>query len=1401
MGIGWDGGYMAHPDERHIYDVTANRLQWSGPSSALLDAENSSMNPRRSDGAGGHLSYSYGTLLVYGLKGISSAVGVVAGERYAEFGGLYRIGRPLAALADLLTIVCVYLLGARLFSGRAGLLAAALSAATVLQVQYSHFYVAEPIMTLFLTAALLQVVRASQDRNGRAVLYAGVLLGLAVATKPSAAAFVLAAVLLLFIGGYVSLPATGAAGWRKSQRRLFRAGRLAIVAGAVSVATWAVVEPYAVLDTRTYIENVLAESRIQRGITDMPFTRQYIGTVPGWYHLSEYVRWGVGLPLGAAVIAGFLWSAYRVVVLRDWRCALLLGWIAPYTLSILVLEAKWLRYMLPITPALLLLVSAALWTWHAYLWAGRHKHVPWRPLRARLALLAIGSVLGGSVLWTVAWSSIYTRPHNWMQASEWIYENVEPGSTLAQEAWDERLPYALPGEDVETYEYHRVDTYEDLSPDQRLFAIQDTLAAADYIVLPTPRLWATVPKSPWRYAVATRYFDLLFEERLGFRRVAVFQQGPGFGGAWIDDTGADDNVAVYDHPQVQIFKKERELHQWEIDALFADAREAPWEPTRHGTTEKSLMLGPYQDSAVTGMAYFQGAWSRGVTSTVAWLIVLEVLAFMAWLLLRGLLRPLPDAGWVLSRVLGLLLVGWLSWLLASLGVLPSTVWTVWVVLGVLLAMSLVLGFRARVELRADIRAVGSTLAGFEALFLMLFGLGLLLRAANPDLWQPYWGGEKPMELAFINGILRSTELPPYDPWFSGGYINYYYFGQWLVTVLMRLSSVGPQYGFNLAVATVLALTGTLAAGLGYTLAQGLGRAAGVAVGGLSLGLLLLIGNLDGAVQILEPLSRSEARTLLRDGDLVGALSAGWSRLAETLPRLSEQFDFWRSTRLLPEQSFINEFPFFTYLYGDLHAHMLAMPLGLALLSLGVLLVGAHGGFPVRSVYLASALGGLLAGAIATTNPWDTPAYAGLFLLALTYYWLCSGEQRLGKAAHIAGTAGLFVLAGAGGFAPFFRASKSFYGEVGRVTTPTPLPVFLVLLGLFLYLVAWYCFVQSWRSNLGRLLLGGAAVIVVLAATQGRGVLALLLALLGLMLYTGWRNRRASATLIWTALAAGGLLLWAGIEVLYLRDFNDGGPAYRMNTIFKFGLQSWILLALGCAGLLYLTYSETHGLLRRSLPLAMACVLLASSLVYPAYGSAVRLRQRFPEPPPGRTLNGEVFLRTAQLPNESGRPANYAHDYAAIQWMRANITAPHPFVEAAIGPYRGNGGRISMFTGQPAVMGWDNHEAQQRYPEPVAQRNRDVRDLYNSPDPQRALEVISRYGVRYIYVGPVERLHEFPSEPRPERYASAAGLAKFERMRGETLRTAYQNRGVVIYEVLPSWRWRLPQAVGPNALDG
>ena len=111
----------------------------------------------------------------------------------------------------------------------------------------------------------------------------------------------------------------------------------------------------------------------------------------------------------------------------------------------------------------------------------------------------------------------------------------------------------------------------------------------------------------------------------------------------------------------------------------------------------------------------------------------------------------------------------------------------------------------------------------EGLFTLAFLLFVGIRSLNPDLWNPYLGGEKPMELAFLNAILRSPYMPPYDPWFSGGYINYYYYGYVIIGSLIKLTSIIPTTAFNLAIPTLFALTFSGVVSLVYSLTQRFSR--------------------------------------------------------------------------------------------------------------------------------------------------------------------------------------------------------------------------------------------------------------------------------------------------------------------------------------------------------------------------------------------------------------------------------------------------------------------------------------------------------------------------------------------------------------------------------------------------
>lgn len=351
---------------------------------------------------------------------------------------------------------------------------------------------------------------------------------------------------------------------------------------------------------------------------------------------------------------------------------------------------------------------------------------------------------------------------------------------------------------------------------------------------------------------------------------------------------------------------------------------------------------------------------------IIWYLLVTLLGWLAFPLAYRFFPVLGERGYAFSRIFGMLLWGYLFWLLASLGIVRND-------LGGLLLALLLVGVLTAWALRGSglkeilswLRDNTRFVLSLELLFLLSFLFMTFVRASNPEIL----GTEKPMELAFINAIIRSPTYPPYDPWLSGYAISYYYFGYVFVGMLAKITGVVGSIAFNLGVALIFALAAVGSYGILYDLL--ILRKKHTRAGSNNKGsnnhhassfawfgplFILLMSNVEGFLEVLH--TRGFFWRTATNGELT---SSFWRWL--DIPNLKEPpsqpfswvpsrfYWWWRASRVVQDYDFqgnwkeiIDEFPVFSYVLADLHPHVLAMPFAfLAIaLSLNVLLGGGHG---------------------------------------------------------------------------------------------------------------------------------------------------------------------------------------------------------------------------------------------------------------------------------------------------------------------------------------------------------------------------------------------------------------------------------------------------------------------------
>lgn len=578
FNLNWDDGRRLHPDELFIVHdalVTRISIDWPPDLGNLLDPDRSGLNPRSlNPDTGAPREYPYGALPLLVTDTVATLLGGLTGHPWSAGDQVYLVGRALSALLDSLTVVVVFAIARDIFSARLGVIAALFAAIAPISIQLAHFFTPDSWLTFFVSLTLYGAIRAAGVGATRRFIVTGAAFGLAMATKGSV--FALAGLIVAAVIYDV---------WRRSRLgnaitdSFAMAPRQLGAAAVAAIVCFGLFEPYVFVRPAIYLQSLRTQADIASGAYDVPFTRVYVGTLPVIYQIEQFVRWGVG-PVSGGLALGGIWLLAR----RFWRTPsggawILLCWLLGYGLVIGLSETKVLRYLAPLMPALAITAALAADTLHA---AVR------RRLGARLAATALAVLLAGASLWTVAFIGIYAGEHPRLAASRWIYANIPAGSRLSHDLWDDALPApvgtGLTPDDFQ-YQYLTFDHYRDAAPAEYANDLFHSLEELDYLILSSNRISAAVVRSPWRYPVQIRFFQLLRSGELGFVRVAEFHVMPPLGPLRIDDRDADESFINYDHPRVEIYQRRQLIDRARYDQLIAPAVAQPWSPTRHRPTD------------------------------------------------------------------------------------------------------------------------------------------------------------------------------------------------------------------------------------------------------------------------------------------------------------------------------------------------------------------------------------------------------------------------------------------------------------------------------------------------------------------------------------------------------------------------------------------------------------------------------------------------------------------------------------------------------------------------------------------------------------------------------------------------------------------------------------------------
>ena len=750
--------------------------------------------------------------------------------------------------------------------------------------------------------------------------------------------------------------------------------------------------------------------------------------------------------------------------------------------------------------------------------------------------------------------------------------------------------------------------------------------------------------------------------------------------------------------------------------------------------------------------------AEGLLLVFKWWLLIQVMGLVTWPLAHRFFRSYPDRGYILSKGLGLILTGFLNWFLVSIHLFRFSRFSIWFAIACIALASWFLKVVPIRELFRFFKEQKRLVLTIEIVFLAAFIAFTLVRMGNPEIAQT----EKMPDFAFLTGVVTSDYFPPRDPWYADGTINYFYYGHYLIGVLTKLAGTAPEYGFNLGVAVIFAFTLLNASGVAFGLIKKLRY--GV-LGGL---FVAFIGNLDCAIQLFSSLSK---------------ILAGSQKFYPF-----NWFNWWMSSRVIVREGIditINEFPFWSYILGDLHAHMNVVPISLIVLAIILehfrhSATGLDGLGVGRDKWFRIVITAIVLGAIPCANTWDTPTYFALMVAAIllarqfrpaSQLLTATDQGEISVAKIIVSPLKelfnrilpktlpgekndwkeyllswlgvvIIIVAALSFYAPFYASFHRVETGGLKIVNPNQYTLaddFLTIYGFFFYcmfpfvLALVYHRFTSLNERLKPLV--GIALILFFFAlflAFDRFMIPFCLFFLFFTLAVPLKKDDPDIKEKFFALAlcVMVLLVLLGCEFFYIKDAY-GKTLERQNTIFKFYYQAWIFCGISAAYAVYWFQWKAP----KTLSIVWEPVyrlLLICTLMFPFVGSVVKTNYfhgfTHPSSHTKATLDGIHYMSW-----------QYKGDYEAIKWLKKHA-GPKQRVLEATGPAFSHYGRISAATGMATILGWGNHENLWRDGtwKVIGVRSEEVKQVYTSNNPVKIREILDKYKIDFVFYGKLER---------------------------------------------------------------